>query len=153
EALPGGSIYLWSCRTASGADGASFVRDLSRTIGAPVAAATDVVGAQALGGRWDLDAREGQADDPLPLTAEGVAAYPAVLQTKTWNVTTGSWNTPGDWSPVGVPVDGDDVVINGTGDTVNLDVDTANLNSLNLAAGDTLNLGGFTLNAPGKTIG
>jgi hypothetical protein len=40
---------------------------------------------------------------------------------KTWNVTTGNWNTPGNWSPSGVPLVGDDVTIP-SGRTVTVDV-------------------------------
>ncbi len=40
---------------------------------------------------------------------------------KSWNVTTGNWNTPGNWSPSGVPLVGDDVTIP-SGRTVTVDV-------------------------------
>ncbi|MBV8411455.1 MAG: tail fiber protein, partial [Alphaproteobacteria bacterium] len=72
--------------------------------------------------------------------------------TKTWAVINGSWSVDTDWNSVGVPADGDDVgIISGPGDTVDLDVNTHNLKSLNLAAGNTLNLGGFTLSVAGAS--
>ena len=45
------------------------------------------------------------------------------MATKTWaGGATGNWNVAGNWSPSGVPVTGDDVVINTSGCDVTLDV-------------------------------
>ena len=45
------------------------------------------------------------------------------MATKTWaGGATGNWNVSGNWSPSGVPVTGDDVVINTSGCDVTLDV-------------------------------
>ena len=44
------------------------------------------------------------------------------MGTKTWDGgATGDWNVSSNWSPAGVPVTGDDVVINTAGCTVTLD--------------------------------
>ncbi|MDB5467714.1 MAG: Ig-like protein, partial [Phenylobacterium sp.] len=69
-----GCLCLWSCRTGHDHAGARFVAALAEATGAQVAAATDLVGAQARGGAWRLD-RMAQA----PLSPEGVAAYGGVL--------------------------------------------------------------------------
>ena len=52
---PDGEVLLWSCHTGEGVHGRAFVEALSRSIGAPVAAATGAVGSASLGGRWELD--------------------------------------------------------------------------------------------------
>ena len=50
-----------------------------------------------------------------------IANIEAFAVAKTWNVTTGNWNTPGNWSPSGVPLVGDDVTIP-SGRTVTVNV-------------------------------
>ncbi|MRW94010.1 DUF4347 domain-containing protein [Duganella sp. FT80W] len=51
---PGGGVLLYSCEVAKGAAGRAFVAALSRALGVPVAAATGLIGAAALGGSWTL---------------------------------------------------------------------------------------------------
>ncbi|HEY2134633.1 MAG TPA: DUF4347 domain-containing protein, partial [Xanthobacteraceae bacterium] len=54
---PGGNIQLYGCDVALGSGGQQFINDFSTlTGGAPVEAATHLVGAAALGGSWTLDA-------------------------------------------------------------------------------------------------
>jgi hypothetical protein len=84
EALgPHGDLRLWSCRTGAGLSGASFIDTLAEVIGATVAAATGLVGASYLGGRWKLDARSDMVWARPPLTVEGMARYGGVMPTFT----------------------------------------------------------------------
>ena len=57
-------------------------------------------------------------------------------ETKT-SVASGNWNIPSVWSPEGVPVNNDDVII-GTGTTVTVDVNTEIINSLTIQSGAVL---------------
>ena len=80
-----GSLLLWSCNTAAGERGAAFVDALACATGVEVWATTGLVGAAALGGRWELDARAGAIEARAPLTADGMANYAGVMATKTWD--------------------------------------------------------------------
>ena len=80
-----GSLLLWSCNTAAGERGAAFVDALACATGVEVWATTGLVGAAALGGRWELDARAGAIEARAPLTADGIANYAGVMATKTWD--------------------------------------------------------------------
>src|SRR5437016_4686820 len=51
-----GQLLFWSCHTGHGASGSAFVAALGHAIGRGVAAAIDLVGAAALGGRWEIEA-------------------------------------------------------------------------------------------------
>jgi uncharacterized protein DUF4347 len=73
-----GELRLWSCDTAAGLTGGDFVGALARTTGAYVAAANARVGAEALGGAWELAARASLEPPQPPLTAAGVEAYAGV---------------------------------------------------------------------------
>jgi len=144
--LPGGELRLWSCRAGAGIVGEAFVAGLAEATGATIAAAEGLVGAAARGGSWELARVPAAARSPL--TAAGIAAYQDLLVTKTYNAGSGTWNTPSNWTPIGVPANGDDVVLVGNGNiTITLDVNTANLNSV--AFNSTNNLvfaiGTFTL--------
>jgi uncharacterized protein YbcV (DUF1398 family) len=83
---PGGAVLLYACDVARGAAGADFVAALSRALGAPVAAATGVVGAPALGASWDLDV----ATAALPVAPH---AWPAYAHTLTTASTTTTFST------------------------------------------------------------
>ena len=74
-----GDLLLWSCNTAEGERGAAFVAELAHLIAANVAAASGRVGAEARGGRWELDEWSNAVDVRAPLTAEGMAAYRGVM--------------------------------------------------------------------------
>ena len=77
QALGGsGELLLWSCDAGAGAAGTDFVDALARAAGAPVAAATDLVGSPTLGGRWKLTRNTAAR---APLTEEGIMGYAAVL--------------------------------------------------------------------------
>ena len=74
-----GALQLWSCNTGAGASGLAFVQRLADATGSAVAAASHTIGAAALGGRWQLDARSRAIDVAAPLSAEGTSAYPDLL--------------------------------------------------------------------------
>jgi Domain of unknown function (DUF4347) len=57
----GGALGLWSCDAGAGAEGFEFIHSLSRAAGRPVAAASHRVGAEALGGNWELNVRTAHA--------------------------------------------------------------------------------------------
>ena len=69
---PDGNVLLWSCHAGQGARGDAFVNALARAIGAPVAAASGLVGSAAKGGSWGLDRARGVAN--APLTEAGMPA-------------------------------------------------------------------------------
>jgi hypothetical protein len=67
------------------------------------------------------------------------------MATKTWNGSTADWNTPGDWSPTGVPGPTDDVVINSGEPQLFSGAAAINVKSISLT-------GGFlAIEDPGKT--
>ena len=74
-----GDLNLWSCLAGAGAEGADFIADLARATGADIAAADRLVGAAALGGGWELEARSHRAVARPPLTGAGRMTYPGVL--------------------------------------------------------------------------
>ena len=126
--LPGGELCLWSCRASAGSVGKAFVAGLAKATGATIAAAEGLVGAAASGGSWQLACSPIAAGPPL--TSAGIAAYQGLLAVKTWNGGSGTWSTPTTWTPNGVPADGDDVFLEGTGGTITLDINTSSLNSV-----------------------
>src|SRR5215472_958140 len=72
----------------------------------------------------------------------------------TSNPKSGNWNKSSNWSPSGVPVAGDDVVLGGTGNyTLTLNISaTPNLQSLTISdGGATLAIGSATLNVTGAS--
>ena len=78
----GGGLHLWSCNTAQGPRGAAFIDSLTRIVGVPVSAATGLVGAAWLGGRWELDSHGASRPMEAPLTARGINDYAAVMAPK-----------------------------------------------------------------------
>ncbi len=115
--LPGGTVRLWSCRAGAGREGANLVARLAQATGAEIAAASDLIGAAALGGVWTL-----APDTRPPLTEAGIAEYRAVLALQTWKgpggsdaaPTSGIWDTAGNWDGA-VPGPGDVAYLGGTG--------------------------------------
>jgi len=69
-------VPLPSCFTAAGERGAAFVDALARATGVEVSATAGLVGATALGGRWELHARSGAGEARAPLTVNGIATIP-----------------------------------------------------------------------------
>ena len=73
-----GGLRLWSCYAGAGEEGKTLVAWLATAAGAKVAAASGLVGAEALGGTWELDGAE------APLTAAGAASYAEVMPSPVW---------------------------------------------------------------------
>ncbi|MEQ9330901.1 DUF4347 domain-containing protein [Thalassobaculum sp.] len=76
-------IVLYGCSVAQGRQGAAFVGALAALLDRPVAASAHPVGAQRLGGGWDIPARGALAFDPAAR-----AAYPATLAKATFGIVT-----------------------------------------------------------------
>ncbi|HXE10207.1 MAG TPA: DUF4347 domain-containing protein [Verrucomicrobiae bacterium] len=74
---PEGALLLWSCKTGSGARGATFIDALEHVTGASIEAATDLVGSAAKGGSWKLNSRK--TGHLAPLEAKAAAAYTGIL--------------------------------------------------------------------------
>src|SRR5262249_55094123 len=70
-----GELRLWSCETGLGDAGRAFIEALSEAVGADVCASTSLIGAQALGGVWELSGRASRSNPLPPLSSDGVAAY------------------------------------------------------------------------------
>ncbi|MBO0884971.1 MAG: DUF4347 domain-containing protein, partial [Mycobacterium sp.] len=113
QALGGtGQLLLWSCESGQGARGAALVSALTNATGAQVAAATGRVGSAAQGGRWQLDVRPADMRTSLPLTGQGAAGYPAVMQitkAKLSSITTDTGSSSTDFI-----TDDQSLVLNGT---------------------------------------
>src|SRR5262249_39837814 len=62
-----GTLQLWVCDVARGADGERFMSALQRLTGTPLAAATDLVGAAWRGGAWQLGWQSGPTRDEAPI--------------------------------------------------------------------------------------
>ncbi len=75
----GGGWLVYGCEVGRSAEGEAFVAGLSRFIGAPVAASSDVTGNLAQGGNWELEVRQGRIDAANPLQAAARDAYTGVL--------------------------------------------------------------------------
>jgi len=148
-----GSVQLWSCRTGLGAAGARFVAGLQVALGAPVAAARGVIGAAERGGTWRLDAAPLPSGHAAPLSAEAMRTYAGVLAAVSWTGTTSAdWSDHTNWAGGLVPVDGDDVTIGILTNPPVLSTNSANLNSLTIAAATSLTVGAHTLNVTGTGI-
>jgi hypothetical protein len=112
QALAPGVLALWSCETAAGQQGHSFVQALARITSTNIAATKDLVGSADCGGRWRIDAQSTTVPIDAPLSAQGIAKYRGVMVTNTWTAgTTGNWETAGNWSQGHVPLSSEDVSI------------------------------------------
>uniref|UniRef100_UPI0018805D47 tandem-95 repeat protein n=1 Tax=Oculatella sp. LEGE 06141 TaxID=1828648 RepID=UPI0018805D47 len=76
---PAPSLLLYGCSVAAGDAGAEFVEKLHQLTGAQIAASTSLVGADSLGGSWQLDYRLGSIQAILPIAPSALAAYEGVL--------------------------------------------------------------------------
>ena len=129
-----------------------FIDALARATGARVAASTQLVGAAARGGAWELDLSSHAKGARAPLTAEGVTEYAGLMVPKSW-VSGPTWSTA-TWTPAGAPATGDAVTISGLSGTLTYDVASSppSLLSLTINApttggtGATLAVGSHTLN-------
>ncbi len=70
-----GEILLYGCNVAEGIEGQEFLASLARLTNTRIAASTTPVGASALGGNWELDARCGVIESEVL----EVAGYNQVL--------------------------------------------------------------------------
>ncbi len=96
-------LLLYGCDVAAGPDGLQLVDALAALTGADVAASSDVTGAAALGGDWDLEVRTGAIDTALAPSAGLVAEWQGTLgltpqapgtETLVNTTTTGAQRTP-----------------------------------------------------------
>ncbi len=93
-------IFLYGCQVAKDVAGKQFVRQLSATIQANMAAAIDLTGAKALGGNWDLAFRCGQINTPLIFEQSVLNDYSGTLATETISFTNHELNSLGTNLPV-----------------------------------------------------
>lgn len=93
-------IFLYGCRVAKGVTGEQFVRQLSATVQASMAAAIDLSGAKALGGNWDLAFRCGQINTPLIFEQNVLNDYSGTLATETISFGNHELNSSGTNLPV-----------------------------------------------------
>ncbi len=57
-----GDILIYGCDLAASLEGEAFIQELSQLTNADVAASSDLTGAQAAGGDWDLETHVGKVD-------------------------------------------------------------------------------------------
>ncbi len=76
-------IVLYGCHVAKGAIGQQFVRQLSATIQASIAASVDLTGAKSLGGNWELAFHCGQIHYPQIFAQNALDNYAGTLATET----------------------------------------------------------------------
>jgi len=74
-----GELRLWSCETASGDAGQTFIETLQEAVGADVSASRSLVGAAALGGAWELS---GRASTSAPMPPEMRSSPPVMAAGK-----------------------------------------------------------------------
>jgi hypothetical protein len=73
-----GELRIWSCHAAAG--NKSFIDQLERFVDCRVRAATGLIGAESLGGTWQLAEQSENLRGPEPpLTAAGREIYPGVF--------------------------------------------------------------------------
>ncbi|HXL99045.1 MAG TPA: DUF4347 domain-containing protein, partial [Rhizomicrobium sp.] len=72
-------LMIWSCDTAQGQAGQSFMDALAHLTGADVAGSTDITGAASLGGDWTLESHTGPIQATVPLTQEGMTHFDSTL--------------------------------------------------------------------------
>ncbi|MBI4784814.1 MAG: DUF4347 domain-containing protein [Oscillatoriophycideae cyanobacterium NC_groundwater_1537_Pr4_S-0.65um_50_18] len=80
------SLLIYGCNVAAGKAGAELIEKLHRFTGAGIAASTSLTGNTELGGNWRLEMNLGKVDTALAFRAEIMAAYPAVLATVQFDV-------------------------------------------------------------------
>jgi hypothetical protein len=81
----GGEVRLWSCDSALGVVGASFIAAVAELMGVDVTAATTPIGAAARGGSWNLTTIQNRAPANPPLTTAAMERYTGVMRTLTSN--------------------------------------------------------------------
>ncbi|MFK7840316.1 MAG: DUF4347 domain-containing protein [Bdellovibrionales bacterium] len=72
-------ILFYGCDLAENSDGRTLLATIAELTGADVAASTDLTGAEALGGDWDLEFETGIINTNLAITNSGISAFNHVL--------------------------------------------------------------------------
>jgi Ca2+-binding RTX toxin-like protein len=78
----GADVLLYGCEVAIGNEGNAFVQQLSRTIGADIAASTNLTGSSTVGGDWVLEVNTGAIAANLVFKAEAINCYNYALLSK-----------------------------------------------------------------------
>jgi hypothetical protein len=76
----GGDIMLYGCDVGAGSTGLSFVDQLALATGADVAASSNLTGAAALGGDWNLEVSSGQIETQAVVDSSLAALYQQTLK-------------------------------------------------------------------------
>ncbi len=74
-----GDLLIYGCNLAAGADGRAFIDVLGRLTGTDIAASTDLTGAAALGGDWDLEYRQDVIEINVALSTDAQREWAGVL--------------------------------------------------------------------------
>jgi large repetitive protein len=99
----GGDILLYGCDVGAGEQGQAFVSQLAGATGADVAASSNLTGAAALGGDWNLEVQSGNIEAQPVVDAHLAAAY---LDTLALTGVTVNFGTPGNFNSFGNYVSG-----------------------------------------------
>ena len=89
-------LLLYGCDLAGSSEGKALVDALATLTGADVAASTDLTGAAALGGDWDLEYTTGVIESDVPFSTPAQRSWQSVLayieDFQTWSPgSSGSW--------------------------------------------------------------
>ena len=76
---PGGDLLLYGCDIGAGQYGVDFLQALAQATHADVAASSDLTGAAARGGDWDLEVQVGQIEASLPISTATKDNYSGLL--------------------------------------------------------------------------
>ncbi|GEM_PF-1187570 len=76
-------ILLYGCNIAATQAGSELVEQLAAQTGADVAASTDLTGAEALGGDWNLEKTTGIVETDLPFNSRALSNFNGLLATTT----------------------------------------------------------------------
>jgi Domain of unknown function (DUF4347)/Domain of unknown function (DUF4082) len=76
---PDADILFYGCNIAADAAGQAFVQELGSLTGADIAASTNLTGAVAKGGDWNLEYTTGQIETATPFTASLMTTYQGLL--------------------------------------------------------------------------
>ena len=74
-----GDILLYGCDIGEGEAGDAFLNALAAATSADIAASTDLTGAAALGGNWQLEASTGQIEAGVAISAQAQHAFGELL--------------------------------------------------------------------------
>ncbi|MEA5417610.1 CHAT domain-containing protein [Spirulina sp. CCNP1310] len=153
---PNAALLIYSCFTALGAIGESFVNTLADLTGVTVAASTNATGSANYGGDWDLEYQTGNLEIVNPFTVETLNDWDGKLATLT--VTNANDNGPDSLrGQIGAAAAGDTVIFD-MARTVTLTTGSINWAKNNLTIdgnGSTVSgnnaSGVFNITLPGST--